>query len=170
MKYIKVYETFKFHTNELYDETALDFVNKYYSDETGESYYGDYNEILNRVNDFVTTDFPQGLNNIPDRVVLYRLLNVNDITNINKSELGKSYVGDKEMFDDIDFLESFLFRYGEKIKKWFIVTIETDRSNIDLEGSMGNRAEYPDEFEIVLKNDINLKIIDIQEIDNSVYL
>lgn len=156
--------------NEANNKTAYHYVNRYYRDETGDVPYGDYEEILNRVNNFCTTEFPQGLKNIPKKVILYRLLNVNDINDINKNELGKSYVGDKKMFEDLDFLESFLFRYGEEMKKWYIVTIETTKDNIDIEHSMGIVAEYPDEIEFTLKNDQNLKIIDIEEFDNTNYI
>jgi hypothetical protein len=111
---IKKYNEF---IKETYNDYVLDFVNTYYSDETGDMPYGDYDEILNRVNNFYNTDFPYGLNNLPEEVILYRLLNVDGIDDINKQELGKSYVGDKEMFKNEDFLESFLFRYGEKMKE-----------------------------------------------------
>lgn len=156
MKYIKLFEK--------YNKLALDYANQYYSDETGTSYYGNYEEILNRLNDFCTTNFPYGIKNIPKIINLYRLLNVENIDEINKDELGLSYVGDKKMFDDIDFIESFLLRYGEEMKKWFIVTIETTSDNIDISGTLGNRAEYPDEYEIKLEDDKNLKILNIEEI------
>jgi hypothetical protein len=169
LKYIKLFESFDL-LNEKYNRMALNYANTYYSDEIGDAPYGDYDEILDRLNDFCTTDFPYGLKNIPTKVVLYRLLNVDDINNINKNELGKSYVGDKKMFEDEDFLESFLFRYGEDMKKWFIVTIETTRNNIDFEHSMGNRAEYPAEFEITIKNDKDLKILNIEEFKNTDYI
>lgn len=166
MKWIKLWENYIESKKESkYYKLALDYINKYYSDEDGRSPYGNYGEILNRVIDFVNTDFPYGLNNIPNPVILYRFLNVDSIKNINKDNLGKYYVGDKEMFNDHDFLESFFYRYGEENKKWFIVTIQTTESNIDIYDSLGNRAEYPDEYQISIKDDRNLKILNIEEIE-----
>ncbi len=160
MKHLLLFEKYK-----RYNRLALDYANKYYSDETGDAPYGDYSEILDRLNTFCTTKFPYGLKNMPKKVILYRLLNVESVEDINKEELGESYVGDKKMFEDEDFLESFLHRYGEETKKWFIVTIETGQGNIDISGTLGNRAEYPDEYEIKLINHKNLKILGIEEIE-----
>jgi hypothetical protein len=162
MKHLKLYEQY----NKKYNETALEFVNKWYSDETNPNGpYGDYSEILNRVNDFCTNDIPYGINNLPDTVTLYRLLNVDNIDDINKNALGKYYVGSKSMFKDEAFLDSFFYRYGEEVKKWFIVTIQTSKDNIDIHDSLANRAEYPDEYQITIKDDSlsSIKIIDIEE-------
>lgn len=136
----------------------------------GDSPYGDYKEILNRVDKFTKTKFPHGLKNIPEKIILYRLLNVADEEDINKNKLGKSYVGDKSMYEDIDFLESFLFRYGEEQKKWFIVTVETSKDNINIGQTLGIIAEYPDEIEFTIINDENLKILNIEEFDNTNYI
>jgi hypothetical protein len=170
MKYIKLFEEYDEEDEEDenfedYDETALDYANRYYRDETGHLPYGDYYEILDRLNNFCTTDFPYGIKNIPDPVTLYRLLNVDSIDDIDKDKLGKYYVGDKEMFEDEAFLDSFFYRYGEDVKKWFIVTIETSRENLDIQDMLGNRAEYPEEYQVTIRNDRGLKIIDIEEIE-----
>ena len=160
MKYVKLFEEYS-----KYNKTALEYANKYYSDETGKNGYGDYEEILDRLNDFCEQDFPNGLNNMPNKITLYRLLNVESRDSINKNELGVSYVSDKMWFEDYDFLESFLYRYGEEMKRWFIVTIETPSNNIDMSGTLGNRAEYPSEYEFKILDDNNVKILDIEEVD-----
>jgi hypothetical protein len=172
MKHLKLFENYNFDQkmHELdeddYNPIALEYANRYYKDETNpRGAYGDYFEILDRLHEFCETDFPYGIKNIPETVTLYRLLNVDNEESINKDKLGLHYVGDKDMFDDYDFVESFMHRYGEKTKKWFVVKIETEKENIDLGQTLGNRAEYPNEFEISLKDDNNLKIIEIEEID-----
>jgi hypothetical protein len=166
MKYLKLFEDYDENFDEDdYNEIALDYANKYYHDEVKGGPYGDYYEILDRLNDFCNTDFPYGIQDIPNTVILYRLLNVDSIDDINKEDLGKSFVGDKDMYDDYDFVESFLHRYGEETKKWFIVTIEMSSENIDMSSTLGNRAEYPDEYEIAIIDDRGLKIVDIGEVE-----
>ena len=176
MKYFKLYESYNDnHYNDYYDrmdefdendynQVALDYANKYYKDETeSRSAYGHYFDILDRLDEFCTTDFPYGIQNIPNTIKLYRLLNVDSEEAINKEELGKHFVGDKDMFDDYDFVESFLHRYGEETKRWFIVTIETTKDNLDIGQILGNRAEYPNEHEFTVKDDKNLNIVEIEE-------
>ena len=182
MKYFKLYESYNDnHYNDYYDrmdefdendynQVALDYANKYYKDETeSRSAYGHYFDILDRLDEFCTTDFPYGIQNIPNTVKLYRLLNVDSEEAINKEELGTAFVGDKDMYDDDEFVESFLHRYGEETKRWFIVTIETPSSNINMSSTLGNRAEYPDEYEITVESDKNLKIVNIEEIETRSY-
>ena len=146
-----------------YTFVAKNLVDRYYNDETGDMPYGNYSEIKKRVIKFANTPFPDGLKNMPSKPILYRLLNVSSKADINTKNLGKSYVGNKDMYDDPDFLESFLYRYGEEQKKWFIIKIETALNNIDIEHSMSIVAEYPDEIEFTLIDDRNLKILDIEE-------
>jgi hypothetical protein len=173
MKYFKLFENFyeeefyykmsEFNEDD-YHPTAVEYANKYYRDEKNpRGAYGDYFEIVDRLDDFCTTDFPYGIQNIPNPVKLYRLLNVESEEAINKEELGKHFVGDKDMFDDYDFVESFLHRYGEETKRWFIVTIETTKDNLDMGQILGNRAEYPNEYEFTVKDDKNLNIVEIEE-------
>lgn len=163
MKYIKIFEEYKDEAD--YNEIALDYTDRYYRDAPSDGAYGDYYEVLDRLNDFCNTDFPYGIKNIPDTITLYRLLNVENIDKINKTKLGKHFVGDKKMFEDEDFLDSFLHRYGEETKRWFIVSIETKSDNINISSTLGNRAEYPDEYEITIYNDDDLNIIDIEEVE-----
>lgn len=144
-----------------------DYINKYYLD--GAGHLG-YEDIRDRVIEFLNTDFPYGLQNIPEPLILYRLLNVKSQKDIKKDKLGKHYVGDKEMFDDEDFLDSASILNGnDKIENWYIVTIETNKDNLDIDSMLGNRAEYPTEFEFTIKDDKNIKIIGIEQIDNEVY-
>ncbi len=148
-----------------YNETALAYANKYYRDSPKDGAYGDFYEVLERLDEFCTTDFPYGIQNIPETVILYRLLNIENEKAINKDELGTAFVGDKDMYDDYDFVESFMHRYGEEQKRWFIITVETSKDNINMSSTLGNRAEYPAEHEITLTNDKNLKILNIEEVD-----
>jgi len=158
----------KKYNNYISEHIGHKFAKRYYSDGLQGLYT--YDEINDRLDEFVNADFPFGLNNIPDPVILYRLLNVKNKEDIDKNNLGIHFVGDSGLFDDSDFLYSASILSGnDEILNWYIVTIETTEDNIDIDSTLGNRAEYPYEYEYTIKNDIDLKIIDIKQIDNDVY-
>ena len=161
MIYLEKYLLFK-------ENIGNDYAEQYYLDGLQGLYT--YDDIDERLEEFVDADFPYGLNNIPEPLILYRLLNVDSIEDINKNKLGVHFVGDKDMFDDEDFLYSASILSGnDEIKNWYLVSIETNEDNLDIDATLGNRAEYPYEYEFTIKNDNNLKIIDIQEINNDRY-
>jgi len=160
MRYLKTFENF------------VDIALKYASDVYQGEPWGhlDYDDIEDRLESFGKDDFPYGLNNIPNPLFLYRLLNVDDKKDINLKVLGKHWVGDKDMLEDQDFLYSSSILGGnDPIKKWFIITVETSPDNLDIEQMLGNRAEYPEEYEFTLKDDKDLKVINIEEIDPEDY-
>jgi hypothetical protein len=108
---------------------------------------------------FIDSKFPYGLQSIPNTVTLYRILSVNNVDEINKRNLGKSYVGTKKLFNE-EFFDSIGI---QRNKRMFIVTVETDSKNIDLYETINSKMEYPEEYEYSLKNWENLKIINIEE-------
>ena len=143
----------------------------YYPDGTLNQGLYTYSEIKNRVRRFCRSKFPRGLKDIPNPLKLYRLLNVGSQDDINKNNLGNHFVGDKKMFYDEHFLDSASILNGnDEIKKFFLVTIETTSHNLDIDQILGNRAEYPLEYEFTLKDDTNLKIVNVEELDRYFYL
>jgi len=167
----------KFTTFDLTDQHYLmryveDFIYRvYYPDGTSNQGLYTYSEIKNRVKRFCRTNFPKGLKNIPTPLKLYRLLNVENEKDINRGNLGNHFVGNKRMFYDEEFLESASILHGnDPIKKFYLVTVETTADNLDIDQILGNRAEYPLEYEFTLIDDTNLKIINIEELDEYFYL
>lgn len=147
------------------EQMALDFAERVYGDSS--EYAGfSYEEIEERIVEFAISDFPCGLQNIPNPLYLYRLLVVESEDKINKRTLGKYYVGDKDMLVDYDFLSSTsIFDITDDNHKWFIVKIKTTPDNLDIEDMLGNRAEYPSEYQFTLLDDNDLDIIKIEEIE-----
>lgn len=159
---IETHENILERKDNYYIEFAQDFLDRVYK---GEPWgHHSYEDIEDRVLDFAKSDFPYGLQNIPNPLILYRMLNVSSVDDINRSALGKHYVGDKSMFDDEEFLYSASILGGnKKVERLLIVTVETTPDNLDIEDMLGIRAEYPEEYEYTLKNDNDLKILDIEE-------
>jgi hypothetical protein len=117
-------------------------------------------DMQKNVDDFINGDFPHGLQNIPNPVTLYRILQVNNIAEINKRNLGDHFVGDIKIFNS-KFFESIGFQFPAWRK--FIVTVQMEPDNIDYKKSIINTISYPNEYEYRVKDDTNLKIINIEE-------
>ena len=168
---ITKFEDFGFTDKYYLMRYAEDFIYRvYYPDGTMNQGLYTYDEIKKRIKKFCRINFPKGLNNIPNPLTLYRLLNVDSEDIINKNNLGNHFVGDKKLFYDEEFLISASILHGnDPIKKFFLVTIETTRDNLDIDQMLGNRAEYPLEYEFTLKDDSNLKILNIEELDEYFY-
>jgi hypothetical protein len=130
---------------------AYDYVKNWHSD-----------EYINDIYEYINTNFPYGLQNIPNPVTLYRILQVNSPAEINKRKLGYHFVG------DVNFFNNKLFRSIGLETHWkkFIVTIQTTPDNIHYKKTLLCKIGYPDEHEYTIKDDTILKIINIEEYED----
>lgn len=97
--------------------------------------------------------------NLPEKVKLYRILSLDDINDINKDELGSHYSISKK---DLVSSHSYVSEFGEKK---YLVSVEVLKNLIDVQSTLENRILYPNEKEITIKNKgKGVKILDIKEI------
>ena len=130
------------------------FMNKNLNYELQENLENSYDELKNLIRN--------------NTIKAYRLLNVDDINDIDKNNLGKHFTTDKENTTSDDFLEKIGvidFEGNYNYKKFFVVEVETNINNIDWYKTFNNRINYYGEDEINFINDKELKIINIEEID-----
>ena len=105
---------------------------------------------------------------INNTIKVYRLINVDDINDIDKNNLGKHFTTDKQNTTSDDFLEKIGvidFQGNYNYEKFFVVEVETNINNVDWYKTFDNRINYYGEDEINFINDKELKIINIEEID-----
>lgn len=103
------------------------------------------------------------INKLPTNVRLYRILQVDKRSDINKKNLGKHFTDNKDNFDD-GFLQSLGFSRGEiQEKKFYIVTILIDKNQIDFENTVATRLTHPYEDEYTLKENAIYKIIEVEQ-------
>lgn len=96
---------------------------------------------------------------LPSHLTLYRLILVDDISEIDRELLGSHYSLDKE-----NLLDSHSYLTGAGEKK-FLVKVKATRDMIDLNQTLANNILYPNEQEITLKNQgKGVKILGIKEI------
>ena len=98
--------------------------------------------------------------NVPKTQKGYRILVVNDEKNINLDEIGSHFSKNRsELLSN----HSFCTGCGEK---YFLITAEIPKNEVDIEETIKNNILYPNEMEITVKNKgKNVKILKIQEIN-----
>jgi hypothetical protein len=90
----------------------------------------------------------------------YRILVVNDKKDINLDEIGSHFSKDK-----VDLLSNHSFCTGCG-EKYYLITAEIPKNEVDFEETIKNNILYPNEQEITVKNKgKNVKILKIQEIN-----
>lgn len=109
---------------------------------------------------FYKENFPYGLNNIPEEVFLYRILGLKDLSEIDYNNLGLHYVADENLLNDDNFLLNIGFTEDELNTLDFqVVKIKTNKDNIDIEETIKNRKQSPEEFEYTIKNEKDIEIL-----------
>ena len=84
--------------------------------------------------------------NLPNPVKLYRIVIVDDKTNINTTHPGSYYsTSQKDLLDS----HSFLTGYDDK---YFLMVVSADKKLIDVDSTIHNNILYPNENEVTLKN------------------
>ena len=131
-------------------------ISKYYEnnlgidlyDEQNKVFYEDIVKVINKTNEF--------LKNKSDKV-LYRIINAKDI---DTKKLGIHYVSD---INDINiyFLYSIGLGFHDTWDEYKILKVKVPYNDIDIEGTYFNNINNPTEFEITLKTDQNVKILDV---------
>jgi len=98
--------------------------------------------------------------NLPKTVKGYRILQVNDKKDINLDEIGSHFAKNKQ---ELLQNHSYLTGLGEK---YYLITAEIPKNEINLGETIRNNILYPNEMEITVKNKgKNVKILKIQEIN-----
>ena len=97
---------------------------------------------------------------IPKTQKGYRILAVDDKKDINLDEIGSHFSSNRsELLSN----HSFCIGCGEK---YFLITAEIPKNEVDIEETIKNNILYPNEEEITVKNNgKNVKILRIQRIN-----
>jgi len=130
------------------------FMNKNLNYELQENLENSYNELKDLIH--------------YDKIVAYRVLNVDDVKDININNIGVHFTTDKHNTSSDDFLEKIGvidFQGNYDYEKFFVITVETNVNNVDWCKTFDNRINYYGEDEINFINSNKLKIINIEEIE-----
>ena len=138
----------------------------------------DYNELLDNISDgglmFVEpedalNDKIEYLNNLKNKssIKLYRVVYAKNEKDINLNKLGHHFVGDVDDFHDdmLDYLYRNANKGNKKLKPndiW-LIKIKVSPNNIDFYETLLTYSLHPNENEITLENDKNIKVISVSK-------
>lgn len=99
------------------------------------------------------------LQNLPEEIKLYRIINADNKKDINLIQPGSHYSHSKK-----DLMNSHTYTAGYGDKK-YLITIIAKKNQIDIFSTLENNILYPNEQEITLKNKgKGVEIISVKEI------
>lgn len=165
MKYIKIYEDF----NKEYDINNLSYKDLYdiakWGLENEYSYSGCWDDadnievaISRAIEDFknyLNKEYPIELGNVPTNPIIYRLVQLDDISKLDKNKLGNSWYSNINQTKNDQFFDMLGHLKKDNVYR---ITGKTNISNIDVRRTLWERSTQWWENEIVIKND---KLVDI---------
>ena len=122
--------------------------------------FGTEEEAKNHINYFLEYEFPE----LPDNVLLYRVLKLENVTDFDKENIGTCFTLNKELVYDEYFLDSI--GVNEFDGDLYVLTVEVKKSDISVFFTIQQQLLNKDEEEISVKKSANIKIIEIEKIDS----
>lgn len=119
---------------------------------------------------FLNEPYPTGLGNIPKNPIIYRLIKLKNINELNKNNLGKSWFSNPNQLKNPEFFDMLEYLKPGPNNKVFLIKGKTTINNIDLKRTLWERSTQWWENEIVIKDDTNIDILDIKELTMDKYL
>jgi hypothetical protein len=117
--------------------------------------------------EFLSKPYPQELGDIPDNPIIYRLVKVDDITNVRRENMGKSWFSNPQQVKNPEFFDMLPYIKPGRDNKVFIIKGKTSKDNIDLPRTLWERSTQWWENEIVLLDDNDIEILDIRELSQN---
>ncbi len=163
MRHIKLFESYNRY-NDFLNILGLDYDILLEDIETyGELVWSNPKEILENKLDYLMDLYE----NSNDSILLYRIVFVKDVNDIDLKNLGLCYVSDLADYheDMIDYLFQNAKKNNNKLNfdDCYLITIKVDNKNIDFKATLETFSLHPNENEITLKDGFESTIISITE-------
>lgn len=132
-------------------------------DEFGAEGFNSEENAIEELAEVLNADFPYGLKNVPEKLILYRVLFLKDPKKYNLKNFGHHYIASKMLIDG-----DFLLRMGGENFDWdetppYVFKVEIDRNEIDFSHTISNNLNHPREFEITTKSaNPQIKVLEIK--------
>jgi len=105
------------------------------------------------------------LNNLPETIILYRLIYVDEERDIDKEELGAHYSHIKKDLLHNHHSRGSIYSNSEMGENALLLTVKIKKDQIDIFNTLHNNILYPHEQEITLKNKgKGSELIDVSEL------
>lgn len=122
----------------------------------------EYNVINadNFLKTLVSENFPFGFKNIPDEIILLKILYLKNENEFDKSRLSPFYFANE---DDIENMKGIL--YGADYDgEPYLIQVKTRKANIDVEETLRNNLLYQFEYSTTLKPTSEVEIISVEKL------
>ena len=123
----------------------------------------DEEAIRQIVEDFkllLKSNYPDGFQNTPNVLTLYRIVRLNSPEELNRKNLGGSWFSDIRRIKDKNFIDQLFYNS----KNLYMISAEVPISKVDISRSMIQRITSYIENEVVLSDDSNIKIKSLDKI------
>lgn len=122
----------------------------------------EYNAINgeNFLMDLIRNPFPFGYSEIPDVVELMKVVYLKSEKDMDKEKLSVHYFANPE---DIENIKSQLNGAGHQGEP-YLITIKTNKQNIDVGATLRNNLLYQFEYETTLKPNSDVSIIKVERL------
>jgi hypothetical protein len=117
-------------------------------------------EIVNDFKLLLKDNYPDGFKNTPNILILYRIVKLNNLKELNTHNLGGSWFSNIERITDKNFIDQ-LFNNSKNL---YMITAKVPIQKVDIPRSLIQRITTYIENEVVLSDDTNIKIISIDKI------
>jgi hypothetical protein len=117
--------------------------------------------IVNGFKLLLNDKFPDGFKGMPSNIILYRMVVLNSPNDLDKNNLGYSWFTNPNRITDPYFRQQLLHLKQQNV---YLIIGETNQNNIDIPRSLFQRDMVWIENEIVVKNDKNVKFIELKKI------
>jgi hypothetical protein len=110
--------------------------------------------------ELIRSPFPFGYSEIPDEIELMKIVYLKSERELDKDDLNVHYFANPE---DTENIKSILNR-TENEDEPYLITVRTNKQNIDFEATLRNNLLYQFEYETTLKPKSDVKIIKIERL------
>ena len=123
-------------------------------DDAAKCAVGDFKMYLNK-------SYPIELGNVPNAPIIYRIVRLKDVAQLNRSNLGKSWFSNPEQYKNSEFFDmlDYLKRHNTEEGETYLIKGQTSIDNIDVPRTLWERSTQWWENEIVVKDDSKIKLI-----------
>jgi len=112
--------------------------------------------------ELITSQFPFGYSEIPDEIELMKIIYLKSEQDLDKEKLNVHYFANPEDIENMKNQLNGADYEGEP----YLLTIKTNKQNIDVEATLRNNLLYQFEYETTLKPKSDVKIIKIERLRN----
>ncbi|MBT9167616.1 MAG: hypothetical protein DDT19_00954 [Syntrophomonadaceae bacterium] len=110
--------------------------------------------------ELIRSPFPFGYSEIPDEIELMKIVHLKSEKDLDKEKLSVHYFANPE---DIENIKSQL-NGADHEGTLYLITVKTNKQNIDVEQTLRNNLLYQFEYETTLKPNSDVSIIKVERL------